>query len=96
MEKQTKNINKIPKGTEFSTHFEEGFNTLSGEHFFPEEDKLCFDYFDRKNNIFIMYENNGKRGDRKSVVQGKSVDLGGRRIIKKKKRTNKQGSRTPL
>ena len=25
-------------------------------------------------------------GDRKSVVQGKSVDLGGRRIIKKKKR----------
>ena len=62
MEKQTKNINKIPKGTEFSTHFEEGFNTLSGEHFFPEEDKLCFDYFDRKNNIFIMYENNGKRG----------------------------------
>ena len=24
--------------------------------------------------------------DRKSVVQGKSVDLGGRRIIKKKKR----------
>ena len=24
-------------------------------------------------------------GDRKSVVQGKSVDLGGRRIIKKKK-----------
>src|SRR3712207_9318449 len=24
------------------------------------------------------------RGDRKSVVQGKSVDLGGRRIIKKK------------
>ena len=25
--------------------------------------------------------------DRKSVVQGKSVDLGGRRIIKKKKKT---------
>src|SRR3989441_12479605 len=25
-------------------------------------------------------------GDRKSVVEGKSVDLGGRRIIKKKKR----------
>ena len=25
-------------------------------------------------------------GDRKSVVQGKSVDLGGRRIIKKKKK----------
>src|SRR3712207_7164389 len=28
----------------------------------------------------------GPRGDRKSVVEGKSVDLGGRRIIKKKKR----------
>src|SRR3712207_9490481 len=26
-------------------------------------------------------------GDRKSVVEGKSVDLGGRRIIKKNKRT---------
>src|SRR5258708_36874339 len=29
------------------------------------------------------------RGDRKSVVQGKSVDLGGRRIIKKKKEKRK-------
>src|SRR6266436_9571872 len=29
------------------------------------------------------------RGDRKSVVKGKSVDLGGRRIIKKKKKKNK-------
>src|SRR2546425_12623261 len=29
--------------------------------------------------------------DRKSVVQGKSVDLGGRRIIKKKKRTPAAG-----
>src|SRR2546429_9823518 len=28
----------------------------------------------------------GGHGDRKSVVQGKSVDLGGRRIIKKKKK----------
>ena len=28
--------------------------------------------------------------DRKSVVQGKSVDLGGRRIIKKKKRKKKK------
>ena len=27
-----------------------------------------------------------KERDRKSVVQGKSVDLGGRRIIKKKKK----------
>src|SRR3712207_9463008 len=27
-----------------------------------------------------------QRGDRKSVVQGKSVELGGRRILKKKKR----------
>ena len=29
-------------------------------------------------------------GDRKSVVQGKSVDLGGRRIIKKKKDKKKK------
>ena len=28
--------------------------------------------------------------DRKSVVQGKSVDLGGRRIIKKKKKKKKE------
>ena len=28
--------------------------------------------------------------DRKSVVQGKSVDLGGRRIIKKKKKEKKR------
>src|SRR5215208_8426205 len=32
----------------------------------------------------------GARRDRKSVVQGKSVDLGGRRIIKKKKSKEKQ------
>src|SRR6266700_7417791 len=30
------------------------------------------------------------RYDRKSVVQGKSVDLGGRRIIKKKKKKKKE------
>ena len=30
--------------------------------------------------------------DRKSVVQGKSVDLGGRRIIKKKKKKNSSSS----
>ena len=30
--------------------------------------------------------------DRKSVVQGKSVDLGGRRIIKKKKKMKKMKS----
>ena len=29
-------------------------------------------------------------GDRKSVVQGKSVDLGGRRIIKKKKKKEEE------
>ncbi len=29
------------------------------------------------------------QADRKSVVQGKSVDLGGRRIIKKKKKEKK-------
>ena len=31
--------------------------------------------------------------DRKSVVQGKSVDLGGRRIIKKKKKKKKKKKR---
>ena len=31
-----------------------------------------------------------KMRDRKSVVQGKSVDLGGRRIMKKKKRKKKR------
>ena len=34
-----------------------------------------------------------KKRDRKSVVQGKSVDLGGGRIIKKKKK-NKQKKKT--
>src|SRR5258706_10483264 len=33
-----------------------------------------------------------QRGDRKSVVEGKSVDLGGRRIIKKKKKRKKRGA----
>src|SRR6516162_11575627 len=34
--------------------------------------------------------------DRKSVVQGKSVDLGGRRLIKKKKKTgSRRGDRGP-
>ena len=32
-------------------------------------------------------------GDRKSVVQGKSVDLGGRRIIKKKKKRTKKNTK---
>ena len=33
-----------------------------------------------------MNDDKIKYADRKSVVQGKSVDLGGRRIIKKKKK----------
>src|SRR5260370_37942542 len=33
-------------------------------------------------------------GDRKSVVQGKSVDLGGRRIIKKKNDSGNEGNAT--
>ena len=32
--------------------------------------------------------------DRKSVVQGKSVDLGGRRIIKKKKKKQQKKKKT--
>ena len=35
-----------------------------------------------------------EHSDRKSVVQGKSVDLGGRRIIKKKKEKNKRTAGT--
>ena len=35
----------------------------------------------------------GGLSDRKSVVQGKSVDLGGRRIIKKKKKERKKKRR---
>ena len=43
-----------------------------------------------KGNKIYLFSTNGeklweKEIDRKSVVQGKSVDLGGRRIIKKKK-----------
>ena len=37
---------------------------------------ICIPAFNEEKNI----------EDRKSVVQGKSVDLGGRRIIKKKKK----------
>ena len=44
-----------------------------------------------------MYLFNGHQNfkmlDRKSVVQGKSVDLGGRRIIKKKKRKDNRVQR---
>src|SRR2546421_9259421 len=39
------------------------------------------DYYD--------YATRPRRRDRKSVVKGKSVDLGGRRIIKKKKERNR-------
>ena len=37
----------------------------------------------------LVSSKNGLK-DRKSVVQGKSVDLGGRRIIKKKKKKRKR------
>ena len=39
--------------------------------------------------VLLLLEENQNfqtQSDRKSVVQGKSVDLGGRRIIKKKKK----------
>ena len=39
---------------------------------------------------FEIIKKGKKKTDRKSVVQGKSVDLGGRRIIKKKKKIKKQ------
>src|SRR5215210_9299822 len=35
-----------------------------------------------------------RRRDRKSVVEGKSVDIGGRRIIKKKKKKKKGDNKT--
>ena len=38
----------------------------------------------------IKTPNSTQATDRKSVVQGKSVDLGGRRIIKKKKKKDKR------
>ena len=42
-------------------------------------------YFDdQRDRIVKDMQNNKNTEDRKSVAQGKSVDLGGRRIIKKK------------
>src|SRR2546422_3677092 len=41
-----------------------------------------------QNGAFDIHNRNGV--DRKSVVEGKSVDLGGRRIIKKKKKRKKE------
>ena len=44
----------------------------------------------------LGFDDRQVKTDRKSVVQGKSVDLGGRRIIKKKKRReerNREGRR---
>ena len=40
-------------------------------------------------DAILAKHNLGTNSDRKSVVYGKSVDLGGRRIIKKKKKKNK-------
>src|SRR5271166_7064251 len=37
----------------------------------------------------VLCDDTNPRRDRKSVVKGKSVDLGGRRIIKKKKKKKK-------
>ncbi len=47
-------------------------------------------FFNYKKGVCPLWEN---QSDRKSVVQGKSVDLGGRRIIKKKKEKTKQKKR---
>ena len=50
---------------------------------------------DSNNNYYCAYQRKTwdvglmQNLDRKSVVQGKSVDLGGRRIIKKKKKQTK-------
>ena len=42
------------------------------------------------NNLELTQEGRNELEDRKSVVQGKSVDLGGRRSIKKKKDKKKK------
>ena len=53
-------------------------------------DKVPFKSECKQSGIDLKYVKKKVRGvtqsDRKSVVQGKSVDLGGRRIIKKKKK----------
>ena len=41
---------------------------------------------DSNRSTMVIDKLNSLKRDRKSVVQGKSVDLGGRRIIKKKNR----------
>ena len=46
-----------------------------------------------KNFDCLLLNNKKSQLDRKSVVQGKSVDLGGRRIIKKKKKITKKKKR---
>ena len=62
----------------------------AGIHIFPSP---------AKEQIYVEFESTGETAniqvvsldgkiDRKSVVQGKSVDLGGRRIIKKKNKKN--------
>ena len=52
-------------------------------NFLIRQDMIDGDYNDQ-----LRVDHPGEKTDRKSVVQGKSVDLGGRRIIKKKKKKN--------
>src|SRR5215475_14818148 len=54
----------------------------------PIYDTVALDRDDgvARNAALAVEDGAGLDGDRKSVVWGKSVDLGGRRILKKKKR----------
>ena len=57
---------------------------VSVENIFPLIKKFL--YSDHEIFLRELISNATDAADRKSVVQGKSVDLGGRRIIKKKKK----------
>ena len=57
------------------------------------DNKICLKHDEcARHEAWLKGDQNYKtfkgKEDRKSVVQGKSVDLGGRRSIKKKKRSN--------
>ena len=72
----------VPHLDKIMALYEEGFNSLNMDGY------DFFEYFQAV--VQTGLNNPSMYGDRKSVVQGKSVDLGGRGIIKKKKRRKKK------
>ena len=54
----------------------------------PHVEEMLETYSNAMNEGKVVEDKLTNKIDRKSVVQGKSVDLGGRRIIKKKKKKN--------